>query len=570
MAASLAPVPPRVRARLLTAGLAVALVVALTVGITHLAFAASLFGDDFEDGNTSGWSKSGGTWSVVADGSQVLRQSKADTDNARLFAGTTSWTDYRMQARVKPLSIASDGLVGVLARSSGSTTFYRLAVLPDQFQLQVVRSGAVTVIASASRTVSMGTWYSLAIEVSGTTLRGYVDNTLIGSGTSTAVAAGRIGVQTSFATTNIDDVLVSTIGSTPPSTTASTSRPPTTVPPTSTPPITPPTTRPPTTPPPAGSIVVAKDGSGNFTTVQAAVNAVAANNTSRATIVIKPGMYRELVSIPSNKPFISFIGQTGVASDVVITYDNASGTTKPGGGTYGTSGSASVTVDGHDFIARNLTFSNTFDEAGHPEISDKQAVAILTRTDRLVFDNVRFLGNQDTLYHNSASTSTLGRAYFKSCYVEGDVDFIFGRGTAVFDQCEIRSLNRNSSSNNGYVTAASTDISNPHGYLFYRCNLTSPAVANSVYLGRPWHPSGDVNAIAQVVYRESTLGAHIKSSPWTDMSGFSWKDARFSEYHNTGAGSTVTADRPQLTDAQAASMTPQAYLAGSDGWNPIS
>jgi pectin methylesterase-like acyl-CoA thioesterase len=82
--------------------------------------------------------------------------------------------------------------------------------------------------------------------------------------------------------------------------------------------------------------------------------------------------------------------------------------------------------------------------------------------------------------------------------------------------------------------------------------------------------SDDLNAIAQVVYRESTLGAHIKSSPWTDMSGFSWRDARFFEYQNTGAGSTVTSDRPQLTSSQAAALTPQAYLAGSDGWNPIS
>jgi pectin methylesterase-like acyl-CoA thioesterase len=110
-----------------------------------------------------------------------------------------------------------------------------------------------------------------------------------------------------------------------------------------------------------------------------------------------------------------------------------------------------------------------------------------------------------------------------------------------------------------------------YGFLFYQCNLTTNgAAAASVYLGRPWHPSGDVNAIGQVLYRESTLGAHIKSAPWTDMSGFSWKDARFSEYRNTGPGSGTGTDRPQLSDAQAASYTPQKYLAGSDGWNPIS
>jgi pectin methylesterase-like acyl-CoA thioesterase len=319
----------------------------------------------------------------------------------------------------------------------------------------------------------------------------------------------------------------------------------------------------------ATSSVVAKDGTGNYTTVQAAVNAVPANNASRYTITIKAGTYKEIVSIPSNKPYISFVGAGSSASAVVITYDNASGTPKPGGGTYGTSGSASVTIDGHDFTASNLTFSNTFNEAGHPEISDQQAVAVLTRTDRLTFDNVRFLGNQDTLYLNSAATTTRGRSYLHACYVEGDVDFIFGRGTAVFDGCQINSLNRGSSSNNGYVTAASTDIGNAYGFLFYRCSLTSPAAAKSVYLGRPWHPSGDVNAIAQVVYRESTLGAQIKDAPWTDMSGFSWKTARFFEYKDTGAGASVNSNRPQLTDAQAATYTPQKYLSGSDGWNPV-
>jgi pectin methylesterase-like acyl-CoA thioesterase len=318
----------------------------------------------------------------------------------------------------------------------------------------------------------------------------------------------------------------------------------------------------------AGSSTVAKDGSGNFSTVQAAVNAVPSGNSGTYTITVKPGDYHEIVSVPSNKPFITLVGSTGRAADVVIEFNNASGTAKPGGGTYGTSGSASVTISAHDFTARNLTFANTFNEAAS-SLANKQAVAVNTQADRAVFDNVRFLGNQDTLLLWSASTSTRTRAYFRSCYVEGDVDFIFGRGTGVFDRCEIRALTRGSSSNNGYVTAASTDRSNPYGLLFSQCNLTSNAPAGTVYLGRPWHPGGDVNAIAQVLYRDSTLGAHIKSAPWTDMSGFSWKDARFSEYHNSGSGAGVNSNRPQMTDAQAPSYTPQRYLAGSDGWNPV-
>ena len=318
----------------------------------------------------------------------------------------------------------------------------------------------------------------------------------------------------------------------------------------------------------ASSVTVAKDGTGNYTTVQAAVNAAPTNSSGTFTITVKPGDYHEIVTIPSNRPHLTVVGSTGRASDVVIEYNNANGTAKPGGGTYGTSGSASVTISGHDFTARNVTFANTFDEAAS-SLSNKQAVAVNTQADRVVFDNVRFLGNQDTLLLWSASTTSRTRAYFHSCYVEGDVDFIFGRGTGVFNGCEIKSLSRGSSSTNGYVTAAATEKSNPYGLLFYKCTLTSNAAAKTVYLGRPWHPGGDTSAIAQVLFRESTLGAHIKDAPWTNMSGFSWKDARFSEYKNTGSGAGVNGNRPQLTDSQAASYTPQRYLAGSDGWNPI-
>ena len=111
-------------------------------------------------------------------------------------------------------------------------------------------------------------------------------------------------------------------------------------------------------------------------------------------------------------------------------------------------------------------------------------------------------------------------------------------------------------------------IANPHGFLFWHSRLTSDAPDGTVYLGRPWHPSGNPDAIGEVVFRESWLGSHIMASPWSDMSGFSWRDARFFEYRNTGPGSTVTADRPQLTDDQAAAFTPSAYLTGADGWAP--
>lgn len=316
------------------------------------------------------------------------------------------------------------------------------------------------------------------------------------------------------------------------------------------------------------SITVAADGTGDFATIQAAVDAVPVDNPSLFVIDIRPGVYQGAVKIPANKPYISFRGRGHRPAEVVISDNRANGTAKPEGGTYGTTGSASVTISGHDFTATNLTFANTFNEAANPEITNRQAVAVLTNADRLVFDNVHFRANQDTLYLNSADASTIARVYLHDCYVEGDVDFIFGRATAVFDRSEIHSLDRGSTTNNGYVTAPSTMIANPHGFLFFHSRLTSDAPDKSVYLGRPWHPSGNVDAIGQAIFRESWIGPHILDAPWSDMSGFSWKDARFFEYRNTGPGSTVTPDRPQLTEAQASDYTPRAFLSGLDDWNP--
>jgi pectinesterase len=316
--------------------------------------------------------------------------------------------------------------------------------------------------------------------------------------------------------------------------------------------------------------VVAGDGSGDFASVQAAVDAVPAGNTEPRTIAIKPGIYRGQVVVPSSKPFITLAGLGGTPSSVVVADDRANGTPKPdGSGTWGTSGSASVTVDGAGFRARNLTFANLFDEAAHPEITSKQAVAVLTRADRIEFDRVRFLANQDTLYINSSAAGVVARAYFRDCYVEGDVDFIFGRATAVLDGCRIHSLNRGTSPN-GYVTAPSTDITNPHGLLFHRCMLTSDAPAGTVFLGRPWHPSNDPNAIGQTIIRESWIGSHIGATGWSDFGTWPWRDARFGEFHNRGPGAVVSADRPQLTKAEAATCTVAAFLRGTDGWRPQS
>lgn len=316
-------------------------------------------------------------------------------------------------------------------------------------------------------------------------------------------------------------------------------------------------------------LVLAPDGSGDVATVQAAIDAVPAGNQEPFVIALRPGVYPGQVIVPADKPFVRFVGLGHRPADVVITDNRANGTLKPDGTTWGTTGSASVTISGHDFTATNLTFENAFDEAAHPEISRKQAVAVLARADRIVFDRVRFLGNQDTLYLNSPSVDVVSRVLLRQCYVEGDVDFIFGRATAVFEGCHIHSLNRGSTTNNGYITAASTSIGNPYGLLFTFCLFTSDAPAGTVHLGRPWHPSNDPNAIAQTVIRFSWLGPHvIPDVPWTDFGAFSWRDARYFEYRNAGPGATASPDRPQLTGEQARTLEPRDYLTGADNWRP--
>ncbi len=303
-------------------------------------------------------------------------------------------------------------------------------------------------------------------------------------------------------------------------------------------------------------LTVAQDGTGDYSDIQAAIDAVQANNTERVEIFIKKGIYKQVVTVPVNKPFISMIGES--AEDTVVTYDNYAGRERPTGGTYGTSGSASMFVNGSDFIAKNLTIENSFDEAS-VNVSGKQAVALNVRGDRQRFENVRFIGNQDTLLTNG------GTQYFYRCYIEGDVDFIFGGSRAVFEECAIHSLDRGSLSNNGYITAASTMITEPYGYLFLNSKLTSNAAAGTVWLGRPWHPGGNPDAIASVVYMNCEMGAHINPIGWTDMSGFSAADARFYEYNSSGPGAADTDTRRQLTDEQAESWTVENVLKG---WNP--
>ncbi|OAH16492.1 pectinesterase family protein [Streptomyces jeddahensis] len=310
-------------------------------------------------------------------------------------------------------------------------------------------------------------------------------------------------------------------------------------------------------------------GAGDFTTVQAAVTAA---NGSGYTLVIAPGTYRETVAVSVARTEMTWIGASEDARDVVIVSDNAAGTPKPGGGTYGTTGSATTTVQADGFTARWITFANDWLRAGHPGISGTQAVAIKVQGDRSAFHHCRFLGHQDTLYADSMALGVFARQYFRNCYVEGDVDFVFGRGTAVFDRCRFHTLNRTdlSGAPYGFVFAPSTAGANPRGYLVTRSHVTSEAPDAYYKLARPWVPSSDTTARPMLTVRDTHLGPGIDAvAPYTNMSsGFPWQDQRFREYGNTGPGAVITVpeNRPQLTDTEAESATREVYLGDWTPW----
>ncbi|MFE0653395.1 pectinesterase family protein [Streptomyces sp. NPDC059534] len=320
------------------------------------------------------------------------------------------------------------------------------------------------------------------------------------------------------------------------------------------------------TPVAATTLTVAKDGSGRYTSVQKAVDAVPAGNTSRVVIRVAPGVYRETVKIPANKPHVTIEGTGGSRKDTLIVEGHASGTPKPdGSGTYGTGGSATVAVEADDFQARNLSISNDFDEAAHRTLDGHQAVALRTAADRIVLDSLVISGDQDTLLLDTAARDRTGRVHVTNSYVIGNVDFVFGRATAVIDRSVLTLKKRWDGTSAGYLTAPSTPAGR-NGFLITRSTVNGDVAAGTFHLGRPWHAGGDATLDPQTTVRDSVLGAGVRTTPWTDMGGFSWKADRFAEYHNTGPGAGPAGpDRPHLTDTEAAAQSAANWLGG---WTP--
>ncbi|TDS14881.1 pectinesterase family protein [Sphingobacterium paludis] len=258
--------------------------------------------------------------------------------------------------------------------------------------------------------------------------------------------------------------------------------------------------------------VVAKDGSGQFTTVQAAIDAVPSFRKETTTIFIKKGIYKEKIILSVPKQHIKLVGED--VSATILTFDDYAQRKNLFGEDIGTSGSASFYCLGDNFTAENISFENSAGPVG-------QAVALWVAADKATFINCRFLGFQDTLYTYGKGA----RQLYVHCYIEGTVDYIFGSSTAWFEGCELHCKN------SGYITAASTPETSSFGYIFNNCTITGSPDVQTFYLGRPWRP------YAKVVFMHSSIPAFISKAGWDNWGKASNEQtAFFAEYHNTGAG----------------------------------
>jgi len=291
---------------------------------------------------------------------------------------------------------------------------------------------------------------------------------------------------------------------------------------------------------------VAKDGSGDFKTVQAAFDAVPPNNKKELVIFVKNGTYKEKLLLDSIKTFVTLVGEDKF--NTVLTYDDHTGKISPSGDTINTRTSYSFRIRANDFTARNITFQN---DAG---FNAGQAVAVESNGDRAVFRNCRFVGFQDVLFTNNDRS----RQYYENCYIEGTTDFIFGSSTVWFQQCQIHSKK------NSHVTAAATPKDKTFGYVFYDCVLTGDSSVHNASLGRPWQP------FAAVVYLHCYMGQHIRAEGWS-----AWNNnnnhltARFAEFNSYGPSSGAASRvkwAKQLTETEASTISIATVFKD---WNPL-
>ena len=296
----------------------------------------------------------------------------------------------------------------------------------------------------------------------------------------------------------------------------------------------------------APDAIVSADGSASYRTVQEAINAVPQNTSAKDpwTILIKPGAYNEVVYIQHEKRHVHLIGED--AAKTIITHNLHAKMTGPDGKEIGTFRTPTVQFDADDFTCERITFENSAGPVA-------QALAIRIDGDRIAFRDCRFLGFQDTILTNR------GRHYFENCTITGAVDFIFGAGTAFFEECKIV-LTRD-----GYITAASTPAGQPHGLVFSNCTIESAKPGIRAYLGRPWRPH------AHTVFLNTRMEG-VRPEGWHNWGKRENEStARYAEFKSTGPGATPSKRvdwARQLTADEVAALTAGAVLAGDDGWDP--
>ncbi len=303
-------------------------------------------------------------------------------------------------------------------------------------------------------------------------------------------------------------------------------------------------------------LTVDQHGSGGYKTIQEAVNSVRDLGEKEVKILVKNGTYREKLIIPSWKTNITIIGEN--TDQTIIIFDDYSGKAMAGKDAFGnekfsTYTSYSVLVQGNDCHLENLTIINASGRVG-------QAVALHVEGDRFVAKNCKILGNQDTLYMATDNS----RQYYFKCFIQGTTDFIFGKATAVFQECEIRSLS------DSYITAAATSKKQKFGLVFLNCKLTADTALEKVYLGRPWRP------FAKTVFLNCDLGNHIIDVGWNPWKGDKMfpdkeKTTFYAEYKSTsdGASPKTRVDwSKQLSNQEAKKYTIQNIFNGTDHWNP--
>ncbi len=319
--------------------------------------------------------------------------------------------------------------------------------------------------------------------------------------------------------------------------------------------------------PPSADITVAADGTGDFTTVQKAIDAVPSNSDRVTVIFIKRGVYdTEKLIVPADKKNVTLVGES--REETLISYHTyncnegicpVADASKWTGETIRTA--ATLTVLGSGFRAENLTIRNTAGPVG-------QAQALTLRADKAVFINCDITGYQDTLYFWSAGI----RCYFRNCLVAGRTDYIYGDGIAVFDSCEIKSWG------GGWITAPSTPKSQAYGFVFIKCKVTyadnSPRAGDDgtkFRFGRPWHE------YPKVAWLYCDITGMLNPEGWGDTWSMSYastsSDLHLFEYGNTGPGADMKgraawAGLRALTGEEALQYTVQKVLAGSDNWDP--